>query len=355
MSRLPADQTRVLPQTPSLEHLRNEAKALLKAARRDNPVLRLSDTQRDLARSYGFSGWRSLKRYVDAVADVGARLVAAVATGDAPAIGQILGAHPLLADAAVDMTERIRPSDERAMRLIHLAVGENRFDAAQALIRHGADLNLRNAGGRTALHDCFELQRDGIRDLLLAAGAVVDVCAAAAYGMEDRLADLLAFDPSLANDLSTGIPPLGWAAYGRAAGAAGLLIEAGAILDRPPHDGGNWAAASDVASVDVTRIMLASGADPNWRNRDGDTPLHLAVRSRLVREPADFVAAMLAGGADASIRNLAGRTALDECVARSGSPATDHETQQPIGAKQLDRSMALLHAAMGGAGLPANG
>ena len=72
---------RLLPDTPSLEHLRNQAKALLAAYRTgdaqaaadfaqyhpqpvDADAAQLTDAQLVLARSYGQLSWRSLKRAV---------------------------------------------------------------------------------------------------------------------------------------------------------------------------------------------------------------------------------------------------------------------------------------------------
>lgn len=337
-----------LPQRPSLEHLRNEAKTLLKEWRATVPESSLGQAQLAVARRYGFTGWRSLKRYVDAVGDVGARLVEAVRQAELNAIRYVLADHPYLVDAAVDITERLRPSDERAMRLLHLAVAENRPESAQALIDHGANLSLRNAGGRTALHDCFELQRTEIKDLLLAAGAEVDVCAAAAYGMVDRLDALLMTDPDLANDLSTGLTPMGWAAYGRSTAAAQRLVEAGAVVDRPPFAASGWAAATHVAATDVARVMITAGADPNFRDSDGNTPLHSVIKSRLVRDPVGFVELLLEAGADPAISNQARYTPLDEALARRDSLQREHETGAPIGLRHMDATIERLRAVSGG-------
>jgi hypothetical protein len=51
---------RMLPERPSLEHLKNEAKARHKLLHAKNPAAQLADTQRDIAREYGFPSWRQL-------------------------------------------------------------------------------------------------------------------------------------------------------------------------------------------------------------------------------------------------------------------------------------------------------
>jgi hypothetical protein len=44
-----------------------------------------------------------------------------------------------------------------------------------------------------------------------------------------------------------------------------------------------------VASKDVARVLLEHGADPNWRDEGGNTPIHCVIRSRIVGDPAEFV------------------------------------------------------------------
>ena len=60
-----ARRTRTLPERPSLEHLRNEAKQRLKSLRQQNPQAKLTAVQLALAREYGFASWRQLKAHVD--------------------------------------------------------------------------------------------------------------------------------------------------------------------------------------------------------------------------------------------------------------------------------------------------
>jgi hypothetical protein len=54
-----------LPSLPNLEHLRKQAKDVLRVARRRSPDWRLVDAQQALARGYGFSTWADLKVYIE--------------------------------------------------------------------------------------------------------------------------------------------------------------------------------------------------------------------------------------------------------------------------------------------------
>jgi hypothetical protein len=56
--------SRELPERPSFDHLRKQAKVLLRELRRRDPDARLSIAQHALAREYGFASWRHLKSHV---------------------------------------------------------------------------------------------------------------------------------------------------------------------------------------------------------------------------------------------------------------------------------------------------
>lgn len=63
--------SRHLPDRPSLEYLKKEAKALLEDIQQRNPDAQLADALHQLARAYGFDSWPKLKAHVDATADSG--------------------------------------------------------------------------------------------------------------------------------------------------------------------------------------------------------------------------------------------------------------------------------------------
>jgi hypothetical protein len=340
----PAPATSTLPAHANLEHLKNEAKQRLKTMRAQRSAAKLSEAQLLVARGYGFPGWRTLKSYVDALHNSGQQLINAVHDGDLVAIRAILNGHPELVNASTDIHPRMRPSDTLTMRLIHLAIAEGKADVLRLLIECDADLNARNADGRTPLHDCFELNHDDFAKILMDAGAVPDVCAAAAYGLHDQLEQILQNEPAQANDLTTGNSPLGWAAYGHQPRSAEILFQHGAVADRPPYDAHAWKPAAMVASIDVARILLAHGANPNWRDDEGNTPLHRVIRSRIVVDPANFVYVLLEFGADASAQNREARTPFDEALLQTGKNAETYFPVRPIAPKKLETTIALLRS-----------
>lgn len=341
-----------LPARANLEHLKNEAKQRLKSMRLQNPAARpeprLAEAQLLVARSYGFPSWRKLKSHVDALHDFGQQLINAVHAGELGTIRRILDQQPELVNAATDLPRIDRPSDTLSMHLLHLAIAEAKADVLRLLIERGADLNARNADGRRPLHDCFELNHDDFAKILLDAGAEPDVCAAAAYGMHDQLQQILQRDPVSANDLTTGNSPLGWAAYGHQPKSATILFERGAVADRPPYDAYAWGPAAGVNSAEVARVLLEHGANPNWRDEVGNTPLHRVIISRMVLDPAQFTRLLLDFGADASLRNREGRTPLGEAEAllQSGKNAETYFPVRPIGPKKLKETIEMLRSGL---------
>jgi ankyrin repeat protein len=333
-----------LPARANLEHLKNEARQRLKTMRSEHSATRLSEAQLLVARSYGFPSWRKLKSYVEVLNDFGQELINAVRAGDLQTIRKLLDDHPELVNASTDVHLRVRPSDALTMRLVHLAIAEAKIDVLQLLIQHGADLNARNADGRLPLHDCFEVGRDDFAKVLLDAGAAPDVCAAAAYGMHDRLRQILKSDPGQANDLTTGESPLGWTCLRQSASVGNDPVRAWRDCQSPPYDSHAWRPAAMVASTAVLPVLLQHGANPNWRDVDGDTPLHRVLKSRIVLDPTEFVRILLAAGADASLRNADGRTAFDESLVQQSKNAETYFPVRTIGPKKLEKTIEILRS-----------
>jgi ankyrin repeat protein len=229
-------------------------------------------------------------------------LVAAIRAGAAAEAARILDREPSLVETL---------TDDRSP--LHEAVAANQPAIVRLLLERGADPDTRDGDGRLPLHDCIALGRDAIATILLAAGGTIDVCAAAALGRHDKLAALLVADPDLANDMTTHLAPLGWAAYARDEQSARILCQHGAVVGRPPFDCDAWVPAAEAGAAAVARVLLDHGADPDWQDDDGNTPLHLALAGA---DPGPFVATLVAAGADLGRENRAGRTPLDEARAR---------------------------------------
>jgi ankyrin repeat protein len=137
--------SRHLPEQPSLEQLRKQAKELLHGFQSGEPgaiaevnrfertrgksSFALSDAQRVLARAYGFASWPKLKAFVDG-ANI-ARFAEAVQTGDMAQVRSLLASRPEL--VSIDRSE----GDEH--RGLHYAVLRRDAAMVRLLMEAGAD------------------------------------------------------------------------------------------------------------------------------------------------------------------------------------------------------------------------
>jgi ankyrin repeat protein len=132
-----------LPDAPSLDWLRTQAKQRLATLRATSPHARLADAQFELAKEYGFPSWRALKAHVDALT-IDGRLFAAAEHGDVESLGALLDEHPGKLGA------RRAPYE---WTLLHVAAHHGRLAVVDMLLRRGLDPNTRERGDNTyALH-----------------------------------------------------------------------------------------------------------------------------------------------------------------------------------------------------------
>jgi len=154
----------------------------------------------------------------------------------------------------------------------------------------------------------------------LATGAELNIWEAAALGRDERVGELLREDRSLSNAWSPdGFTPVGLAAFFGHASTARILVDADADVGavarnemkvQPLH------AAAAAKEIDIVRMLLDRGADPNARQQVGYTPLMECARGG--RD--DMVSLLLAHGADPTLRTDDGKSASD--LARENGHAT---------------------------------
>src|SRR5258706_14358221 len=82
-----------LPDSPSLDWLRKQAKRRLDELRATYPQAKLAEAQLELARQYGFPSWRALKAHIDSLGLDG-QLFDAAKSGDAGRLTDLLDRHP---------------------------------------------------------------------------------------------------------------------------------------------------------------------------------------------------------------------------------------------------------------------
>jgi ankyrin repeat protein len=170
------------------------------------------------------------------------------------------------------------------------AVGKRDVAAIERLVKHGVDVNLSTADGKTALMLAAQQGRVDLIRALLDAGATIN----------------------LTN--TRGGTALMYAAVVGDPATVKLLLLRGATINTQSSNG--WTALM-IAAVkgydELVRLLLARGADPNLRDIYGWTPLmRAAYENRLT-----VVRALLASNATkVNVSNDNGATALHQAARR---------------------------------------
>src|SRR6266571_5824919 len=91
MSTDPQSGKRQLPDRPSLRHLKDQAKDLLKTG----AAASIADAQLKIARLYGFASWPKLKTHVESFEEIG-QLKQAIDTNDIARVTAMMTRNPAL-------------------------------------------------------------------------------------------------------------------------------------------------------------------------------------------------------------------------------------------------------------------
>jgi ankyrin repeat protein len=264
----------------------------------------LADAELALARWYTFADWTALEEYVTAVSVDGPvfwfeSAVEAVVNGDLPTLRTLLRDHPELIHARSTRRTPHDPPVHGATLLHYVAANgveghrqktpPNAVEIARTLLEAGAEVDGMAGmyGGQYATmsmlvssaHPAKAGLQAPLAELLLDFGAAIEgrgselwkspLMTALAFGYLDTAAALIR--------RGARIPTLAAAAgLGRLADAIRLLPEADA-LDR--HRA--IALAAQHGHVEIVRLLLNAGEDPNRYNPQGNhghsTPLHQAA------------------------------------------------------------------------------
>ncbi|HET9424535.1 MAG TPA: ankyrin repeat domain-containing protein [Gemmatimonadaceae bacterium] len=271
-------QSRSLPGRPNLDHLRNEAKALLRTLRERDPATKLTDAQRQLSREYGFPTWAKLREFVLKFARDGGpetvnRVLSAIQSQDLEGALEILREHPA-----------------PAMSSIHVMASLGLVEPMQEALASNPELVKQRAGHPPAtplLYACFTPR---YRDPEW-------------HALQERTVEALleaGADPN-AKDGRYGVPALyGVTGMHNAPRVARLLLEAGAN----PTDGESVFHAAEHFHSEALELLREFGVNLNHVGEWGNTPLYFLLRWHDVgKEPkvAQGVAWLLGNGADPNV------------------------------------------------------
>lgn len=245
-----------LPEQPSLEHLKNEAKALLRLAKKGDHVAskqvgepRLANSQLAVAREYGFVSWSKLKRAVEGYANQRDALFAAIRAGDRDRVHQVLTENPSVVHAR----------DPNSFGASAMGAAGHRNDRLMIdlLLQHGADIDARSdwwAGSFGAL----DFTDEETSRHLLARGATLTAHAAARLGMAEELRQIIARNPAAANERGgDGQYPLHFA---KTPEIVDILLDAGAEINARDLDHEGTAVQTRVMDADILKRLVERGA-----------------------------------------------------------------------------------------------
>jgi ankyrin repeat protein len=385
-----------LPAQPNLDHLRRQARDLLRAARAGDASaagrlravsdrLTLTTAQLAVAREYGFASWAALRIEVDArvldlarqaeqfcQASIGdwtgravrmlaarpelafANLATAVVLGDADRVRRALEADPGLAT---------RPDPRTGWTPLHAVCASrwHQLDPARAdgltavarlLVDAGADVGARTPAGahggwsplRCAVAGAANAE---IAELLLERGALPDddCLYLSGFAQDDHRCLRLLLQAGNTADLAR--MALAAPISSNDTDGVRLLLEAGADPRRYLDDDQEptpaaYAAVRSGCGPELVELLLAHGADPGLSGSDGRSPYALAVR--LGR--ADLAEVLRRHGARDDASDL--DRLLSACLLGDGEAAASLLARQPsvlTDLTQAQRASALIQAA----------
>ena len=205
----------------------------------------------------------------------------------------------------------------RGTTALHTAARENRPEMVEALLKAGANPNVRDKEGFTPLHYAAS-RSEVVARQLVAAGALASI------GTTDGLTarELLEmYQPGLAAELGAGNTRL--ADRLLRAGAQPNVVGTGPRVQPQPQTTPLHLAAI-YGNVQMAELLLEHGANPNAIDGKGLAPVHYATG-----QGQDLVNALVKGGANLQLKTPAGKTAAD-LLAEFGPELSPRSVQQPV-------------------------
>jgi ankyrin repeat protein len=263
---------RELPARPNLEHLKNQARTLLRQRLAMEPEAtarfaafgvtsakpKFADALHVIAREYGFDTWPALKLHVEAGSeDPVEALTAAVKANSASLVREVLARHPSLRSS---INEPLPNYGFQAPAII-AAVNHGNREMIDVLLNAGANINERSRwwAGSFGVLDATSTE---LAPYLISRGATLDIHAAARLGMIDQVREFLARDPQLVHARGgDGQLPLHFASTIE---IASLLLDSGAEIDARDIDHESTAVQYMVSirphRHEVAKYLISRGA-----------------------------------------------------------------------------------------------
>jgi len=135
-SSFPGVGSQFLPERPNLQHLKNQAKDLLRAG----SAVSLADAQFQIARSYGFASWPKLKEHVELLGETG-ELKTAIDRNDFDEVRAMMTRNPVLHRAPLGYGKNGPLTWVAECRVPWEPPTATRLAMARWMIEHGSDVH----------------------------------------------------------------------------------------------------------------------------------------------------------------------------------------------------------------------
>ena len=223
--------------------------------------------------------------------------------------------------------------NNRFEQLVQAIAGNDAFRVGALLSEAPEMVAARDTEGRTPILLALYFRQEELARLIRERTPAPDLFEAAALGETELVAELLGKAPDGAKAVAPdGFGVLGLAVYFGRSGTAELLLKSGAHPDtssanafkvRPLHSA--TAHRDSATSLELVRVLLEWGADPNVAQAGGWTPLHAAaargreeIAKLLVEHGASLTAKSEDGRTPLQMAQAKGHTALEGLLGRSG-------------------------------------
>ncbi|MDR1869898.1 MAG: ankyrin repeat domain-containing protein [Treponema sp.] len=292
--------------------------------------------------------WK-LDNVIPVIIQRGVPVEEANATGETPLFMAVKSDSPSTITALLKSNANLNARDKQGNSPLHTAVRWNSKQAASALISSGIDINAYSMNGGAALHDAVLFGMSDIEDLLLKEGANLEVrnvdgntpfMEAVRAGLTSSIEKLAAKGADTSARNNNGDTPLHFAVAAGKYDSINTLLRLGASIharntsDRTPFqnsihispkmvftlltknrinipdDMGSSAlhiALQEKASSEIIKTIIGRGVRVNAIDRNGQTPLRMAVDMNLL----EAVKILADAGADPFIAASDNRTTAD--------------------------------------------
>jgi ankyrin repeat protein len=161
------EPSRSLPERPSLRHLKDQAKDLV----RTGDVLSLTQAQHRIAKLYGFASWPKLKSHIESLTRVG-HLKRAIDTNDIEQVKSLMTSYPSLHTAPLGYGNDGPLTWAAECRVPRERPSPTRLAIAAWMIEHGSDVH--QGGDAPLMRAALEGERIPMMELLVRHGANVN-------------------------------------------------------------------------------------------------------------------------------------------------------------------------------------